>query len=41
MAWLGNLDYALHLPAKVRGGLDQDQEWCEVEFGGERRRIRS
>lgn len=41
MATLDNVDYALHLPPKhARGELDQDEEWCEIEVGGERRRIR-
>lgn len=35
------LDYALHLPPRnAVGGLDQDEEWCEIEVAGERRRIR-
>lgn len=41
MATLHNVDYALHLPNKhVRAELDQDEEWCEIEIDGERRRIR-
>lgn len=41
MATLDNVDYALHLPPKgARGELDQDEEWCEIETGGTRRRIR-
>lgn len=42
MATLDNVDYALRLPPKhARGELDQDEEWCEIEFvDGERRRIR-
>ncbi|MFP5363307.1 MAG: methyltransferase domain-containing protein [Thermoleophilia bacterium] len=41
MATLDNVDYALHLPPKhARGELDQDEEWCEIELDGERRRIR-
>ncbi|MBA3327417.1 MAG: class I SAM-dependent methyltransferase [Solirubrobacterales bacterium] len=32
-------EYALHLPPAA-GGLDQDEEWCEIEVGGDRRRIR-
>jgi len=41
MATLDNVDYALHLPEKhARNELDQDQEWCEIEIDGERRRIR-
>jgi SAM-dependent methyltransferase len=35
------LDYALHLPPRnAVDGLDQDEEWCEIEVEGERRRIR-
>ena len=35
------LDFALHLPpANSAGGLDQDEEWCEITVAGERRRIR-
>jgi len=30
----------VHLPEAPSGGLDQDEEWCEVELEGERRRIR-
>lgn len=38
---LRNVDYAIHLPpASARSELDQDQEWCEIEFQGQRRRIR-
>jgi hypothetical protein len=41
MATLDNVDYVLHLPEKhARAELDQDQEWCEIEIDGERRRIR-
>ncbi len=41
MATLDNVDYELHLPPKhARGELDQDEEWCEIEIDGERRRIR-
>jgi len=41
MATLDNVDYALHLPPEhARDELDQDQEWCEIEIDGERRRIR-
>jgi hypothetical protein len=33
--------FELHLPAPhAGGGLDQDEEWCEIEVDGERRRIR-
>ncbi len=33
--------FVLHLPAsRARDGLDQDQEWCELEIDGKRRRIR-
>jgi SAM-dependent methyltransferase len=35
------LDFALHLPpANSAGGLDQDEEWCEITVEGKRRRIR-
>ncbi|MEA2217571.1 MAG: hypothetical protein QOJ35_197 [Solirubrobacteraceae bacterium] len=41
MATLDHVELAVHLPPKhVRDELDQDEEWCEVEIGGERRRIR-
>ncbi len=41
MATLDNVDYALHLPpTNARGELDQDEEWCEIERDGKRRRIR-
>ena len=41
MATLDNVDYALYLPPKgARGELDQDEEWCEIEVDGTRRRIR-
>lgn len=41
MPTLDKVDYALHLPPKhARGELDQDEEWCEIEAGGTRRRIR-
>lgn len=41
MATLDPVDFALHMPpAHVRDELDQDQEWCEIEIDGERRRIR-
>ncbi|MGH2944101.1 MAG: methyltransferase domain-containing protein, partial [Solirubrobacteraceae bacterium] len=41
MATLDRVDYALHLPPKPASGtLDQDEEWCEVEMEGKRRRIR-
>lgn len=39
MATLDTVDFALHLP-DARTELDQDEEWCEVEIDGERRRIR-
>jgi hypothetical protein len=32
--------YTVHLPAQGSAGLDQDQEYCVVEAGGERRQIR-
>jgi 2-polyprenyl-3-methyl-5-hydroxy-6-metoxy-1,4-benzoquinol methylase len=41
MATLSNVDYAVHLPPEhARRELDQDQEWCEIEHQGVRRRIR-
>ncbi len=41
MVALGDTHYAVHLPPKAaRNALDQDQEWCEIEHGGKRRRIR-
>ena len=41
MATLENVDYALYLPSTHdRAELDQDQEWCEIEIDGARRRIR-
>ena len=34
------LDFALHMPAKdTAGGLDQDEEWCEITIDGQRSRI--
>jgi predicted TPR repeat methyltransferase len=41
MATLSNVDYAVHFPPeRARRELDQDEEWCEIEVQGERRRIR-
>ena len=41
MATLDTVDFALHLPpGHARGELDQDEEWCEIEIDGIRRRIR-
>jgi 2-polyprenyl-3-methyl-5-hydroxy-6-metoxy-1,4-benzoquinol methylase len=41
MATLDHVELAVHLPPKsMRDELDQDEEWCEVELDGERRRIR-
>jgi len=41
MATLDTQRFALHLPPQHNGdGLDQDEEWCEIELEGERRRIR-
>jgi SAM-dependent methyltransferase len=35
------LDFALHMPPpNAVGGLDQDEEWCEITIEGERRRVR-
>jgi 2-polyprenyl-3-methyl-5-hydroxy-6-metoxy-1,4-benzoquinol methylase len=41
MATLHPTRFKLHLPPPDAGDvLDQDEEWCEVEIDGERRRIR-
>lgn len=41
MATVEKGQFKLHFPPRNAGELlDQDQEWCEVEFDGERRRIR-
>ena len=41
MATLDKQVFDVHLPpAHAGGGLDQDEEWCELEVDGERRRIR-
>jgi hypothetical protein len=41
MATLSTQLFELHLPpSQTGGGLDQDEEWCEVALDGERRRIR-
>jgi SAM-dependent methyltransferase len=41
MATLSTQLFELYLPPRqTGGGLDQDEEWCEVELDGERRRIR-
>lgn len=41
MATLDTLPFNLHLPPRPAGSaLDQDEEWCEIEVDGERRRIR-
>jgi predicted TPR repeat methyltransferase len=41
MATLDPVDFALHLPPdSERAKLDQDEEWCEIEIDGKRRRIR-
>lgn len=38
---LDTLGFTLQLPSARGGGrLDQDEEWCELEIDGERRRIR-
>ena len=40
MATLDTTRLALYLPPRQAGdGLDQDEEWCEIELEGERRRI--
>ncbi len=30
----------VHLPGGAPSGIEQDEEWCEVETGGKRRRVR-
>jgi 2-polyprenyl-3-methyl-5-hydroxy-6-metoxy-1,4-benzoquinol methylase len=41
MTTLDTRQFVLHLPADgIAANLDQDEEWCEVEVDGERRRIR-
>ena len=41
MATLDTQRIELYLPpSHAGGGLDQDEEWCEIELDGERRRIR-
>jgi SAM-dependent methyltransferase len=41
MATLDTQRFELHLPsARAGDGLDQDEEWCEIDLDGERRRIR-
>jgi 2-polyprenyl-3-methyl-5-hydroxy-6-metoxy-1,4-benzoquinol methylase len=40
MAALDTKRFDLHLPCAEADGLDQDEEWCEIERDGERRRIR-
>ena len=40
MATLHKVDYVVHLPPKQAAQLDQDEEWCEIEIDGTRRRIR-
>jgi len=41
MATLDSERFELHLPPRHAGAvLDQDEEWCEIEMHGERRRIR-
>ena len=41
MPTLDTVDFALHLPPPaVRRELDQDEEWCEIEIDGRRRRVR-
>jgi hypothetical protein len=40
VATLDTQRFELHLPSQTAvGGLDQDEEWCDVELDGERRRI--
>ena len=41
MTTLDTQRFELYLPpSQAGGGLDQDEEWCEIELDGERRRIR-
>lgn len=41
MPTLDTQPFALHMPpSHAGGGLDQDEEWCEIELDGERTRIR-
>jgi hypothetical protein len=40
MTTLDSQHFELTLPRQAGGGLDQDEEWCEIELDGERRRIR-
>ncbi len=40
MATMDKEEFALHLPENAGNGLDQDEEWIEIETGSERRRIR-
>ena len=40
MATLDKEEFALHLPQNGADGLDQDEEWVEIEIDGERSRIR-
>jgi SAM-dependent methyltransferase len=41
VATLDTQRFELYLPPeKTSGGLDQDEEWCEIELDGERRRVR-
>ncbi len=41
MTTLDKQRYELHMPPRGNGAvLDQDEEWCEIQIDGERRRIR-
>lgn len=41
MPTLNSQQFELYLPPRQAvGGLDQNEEWCEIELDGERRRIR-
>ncbi|MBB4660895.1 class I SAM-dependent DNA methyltransferase [Conexibacter arvalis] len=40
MSTLDHQEYVIHMPAAGADGLDQHEEYCEVEWDGERRRIR-
>jgi 2-polyprenyl-3-methyl-5-hydroxy-6-metoxy-1,4-benzoquinol methylase len=33
-------DFTVHMPTHAQARVDQDEEWCEVDHDGERRRIR-
>jgi SAM-dependent methyltransferase len=37
---MSTADYEVTLPTQASSDFDQDQEWCEIVVGGEKRRIR-